>query len=326
MRDEQETRFLIAPETHAQRGRENGFLSDSRGYLYVALAAILWGTLGLFYRVLHDEYHLPSLTIAFLRVSLTAIALIAFSILKRPDAFKISRRDLPLFILFGFFGVAATNFLYVQSVVTTSVTTAVVLLYTAPAFVSVIAWKFWREPLNARKIIAIAIAFLGCALIARAYAVGESKLNVLGLFLGVGAGFTYALYTIFSKFALERHSSLTALIYALAFGAIFLAPFQSLENFAPLVQQPSGWIYVLGLVAAPSVGAMALYNAGLTRVPASNASLVATLEPVMASVLAYFVLGERLEIAQMIGGALVVIAAVWVRAGEAYRGLLSRQK
>jgi len=293
---------------------------QSRGYLFVALAALLWGTLGLFYRVLHDQYQLPPLTIAFLRASLTAIALIAFSIFTRPAAFKISRRDLPLYILFGFFGVAAFNFLYVQSVVTTSVTTAVVLLYTAPAFVSVIAWKFWREPLNARKIIAIAIAFLGCVLVARAYDVNELQLNILGLFLGVGAGFAYALYTVFSKLALERHSSLTALIFALSFGAIFLAPFQSVENFAPLTQQPSGWIFILGMVIGPSVGAMALYNAGLTRVPASNASLVATLEPVMASGLAYIVLGERLDIAQMMGGALVVIAAVYVRAGEADRG------
>lgn len=295
-------------------------LRTSRGYLFVAFAAMLWGTLGIFYRFLHDKYQLPPLTIAFLRASLTALALIAFAIFARPAAFKISRHDLPFFLLFGFFGIAAFNFLYVQSVVTMSVTTAVVLLYTAPAFVSAIAWKFWREPLNARKIIAITIGFLGCALIARAYDFGALQLNILGLFLGVGAGFAYALYTVFSKFALERHSSLTALIYAFTFGTIFLSPFQSLGNFAPLMQQPSVWIFILGMVLGPSIGAMAVYNAGLTRVPASNASLVATLEPVLASVLAYIVLSERLEIAQMIGGALVVIAAVFVRADGADRG------
>ena len=301
-------------------------LPASRGYLFVALAAILWGTLGLFYRVLHDQYHFPPLAIAFLRASFTAIAFIAYSILRRPDAFRISWRDLPLFILFGLIGVAAFNFLYVQSIVTTSVTTAVVLLYTAPAFVSVIAWKFWREPLNGRRLIALTLSFSGCVLVARAYDASELQLNIPGLVLGVGAGFSYALYTIFCKLALERYSSLTALIYAMAFGALFLAPFQAVENFAPLTQQPTVWIFILGMVIGPSIGAFALYNAALRRVPASSASSVATLEPVMAGGLAYFVLGERLEIAQLFGAALVVIAAVWVRSGGADRGSSSRRK
>lgn len=286
----------------------------SRGYLLVALAAILWATLGLFFRVLHDDFHLTALAIAFLRASLTAICLAAFALIARKNSFNVSRRDVPFFALYGLCGVAAFYFLYVEAVVTTSITTAVVLLYTAPAFVSIVAWKLWHEPLNASKITAVAIAFLGCALLARAYDKSEFQLNWIGLLLGLGAGLAYAIYTIFSKAALERHTSLTALTYALTFGAIFLAPLQSPNDFAPLVQQPMVWIFILGLVLGPSIGALAFYNAGLERVPASNASLVATLEPVVASVLAYFVLGERLEFAQVIGGALVIGAAVWARA------------
>lgn len=288
--------------------------NDRRGYLFVALAAMLWATLGLFYRTLHDQFQLLPLTIAFLRASLTAIFLAAFALVARQDKFRVSRRDLPFFAIYGFCGVTAFYYSYVQAVVLTSVTTAVVLLYTAPTFVSLMAWKFWGEPLSAPKVIAVGVAFLGCALIARAYDVNALQLNWLGLLMGLSAGFTYALYTVFSKAALERYSSLTALVYALFFGAIFLAPFQSLENLTALVQQPTSWFFVLGLVLGPSIGALALYNAGLMRVPASNASLFATLEPVAASVLAYFVLGERLEIAQVLGGVLVVGSAVWVRA------------
>lgn len=286
----------------------------SRGYLFVAVAAVLWATLGLFFRLLHDDFQLSALTIAFLRASLTAISLAVFALIARKNTFNVSRRDLPFFALYGLCGVAAFYFLYVQAVVTTSVTTAVVLLYTAPAFVSIVAWKFWHEPLNASKVTAVAIAFLGCALIARAYDMKEFQLNSLGLLMGLGAGFAYAIYTLFSKAALERYSSLTALTFALVFGAIFLAPLQSGNDFSPLAQQPTVWLFILGLVLGPSIGALAFYNAGLERVPASNASLVATLEPVVASVLAYFVLGERLEFAQVIGGALVIGAAVWARA------------
>jgi DME family drug/metabolite transporter len=295
----------------------------SRGYLFIALAACLWGTLGLLFRILHDNFGLSSLTVAFLRASVSAILLIAFALTKirathlgashvpaERNVFTISPRDVPFFALYGFCGVAAFYFFYVQAVIQTSVTTAVVLLYTAPAFVSLMAWQFWREPMNARKVIAIAVAFLGCALIARAYDVSALQLNALGLLIGLGAGFTYALYTIFSKFALAQHSSTTALVFALLFGAIFLAPLQNWDGFAPLVRQPAAWFFVIALAVGPTLGALTLYNAGLTRVPASNASLVATLEPVVASILAFFVLGERLEIAQMIGGVMVIGAAV----------------
>ncbi len=290
--------------------------NSTRGYLFVALAACLWSTLGLYFRVLHDYFGMSALTVAFLRASVATVILLAIALQTRRDALKISFHDLFFFALYGFCGVAAFYFFYIQAVIQTSVTTAVVLLYTAPAFVSLMAWRIWNEAVTARKASAIALAFIGCAMIARMYDVSGLQLNAMGVVLGLGAGFTYALYTIFSKFALARHSSMNALIYALLFGSLFLAPLQSGENFAVLVQQPLVWIFVFGLAIGPTLGSLALYNAGLARVPASNASLVATLEPVIASILAFFVLGERLEIAQMIGGVMVVGAAVWLNLVE----------
>lgn len=290
--------------------------NSSRGYLYVALAACLWATLGLFFHILHDQFGLSALTVAFLRASVAAIVLFCFILVTKRDALKISLHDIPFFAFYGLCGVAAFYFFYIQAVIQTSVTTAVVLLYTAPMFVSIMAWRFWKEAMTVRKVIAIALAFIGCALIARAYDFDGLQLNGVGLLLGLGAGFTYALYTIFSKFALAKHSSLNALVYALLFGTLFLAPLQFGENFTVLVQQPVAWVFVFALAIGPTLGALALYNAGLTRVPASNASLVATLEPVIASVLAFVVLGERLELAQIAGGGLVVGAAVWLNLVE----------
>ncbi len=210
----------------------------------------------------------------------------------------------------------AFYFSYPQAVIQTSVTTAAVLLYTAPAFVTLIAWRVWGEPLGARKLVALTLAFVGCALVARAYEPAQLSLNGVGLAFGLAAGFTYALYTVFSKSALERFESWTALTYALFFGVLFLLPLQTLDGFAPLVQQPGAWIFLLAIAVGPTLGSLALYNAGLSRVPASNASLVATIEPVVASVLAFSFLGERLEFLQLVGGALVIAGAVWLSAGK----------
>lgn len=284
--------------------------SAARGYLFVILAAILWGTLGLLFRTLHDGFGLSGIAIAFLRATVSFAILFTALAFTRRDLLKISRAAIPFFLAYGFVGVAAFYFTYVNAVIQTSVTTAAVLLYTAPAFVTLIAWRVWRESLNARKVVALALAFVGCAFVARAYDPNALQLNSIGIALGVGAGLTYALYTIFSKFALARFSSWTALTFALCTGAIFLAPLQNWNEFAPLAQDPRVWIPILALAIGPTLGSLAFYNAGLQRVPASNASLVANIEPVVASVIAFVILGERMELLQMIGGVMVIGGAV----------------
>ena len=284
---------------------------STRGYLLVAAAAGLWGTLGLLFRALHDAFGLSALTIAFLRAGIALTILVVVLAIIRPRLLQVPLRALPFFAVYGFCGVAAYYFSYTQAVIQTTVTTAVVLLYAAPAFVTLIAWRVWGEPLGARKIIALALAFVGCALVARAYDPAQLSLNLIGLGFGLAAGFTYALYTVFSKSALQRFSLWTALTYALLFGTLFLAPLQTLDDFAPLLQ-PGAWAFLLALAVGPTLGSLALYSAGLRRVPASNASLVATIEPVVASTLAFIFLGERLEFLQMVGGAMVIAGAVWL--------------
>ena len=298
---------------------------STRGYFLVVAAAGLWGTLGLIFRVLHDDFGLSALTIAFLRASIAAVVLIIILSFVRPRMLKVTPHALPFFALYGFCGIAVFYFSYTQAVIQTTVTTAVVLLYTAPAFVTLIAWRVWREHLDTHKIIALVLAFVGCALVARAYDPAQLSLNLIGLLIGLAAGFTYALYTVFSKSALERFSLWTALLYALLFGAIFLIPLQSMASFAPLVQKPGVWLVLLALAVGPTLGSLALYNAGLLRVPASNASVIATIEPVVASMLAFLFLGERLELLQMVGGVMVIAGAVWLSVGNRrFRPALTR--
>lgn len=292
----------------------NPRISDrARGYVLVALAACMWGTLGLFFRVLHDTFGFSALTLAFLRAGIAALLLAPVMLVVRPSQLKVTRRALAFFVLYGLIGVAAFYFSYVQAVIQTSVTTAVVLLYTAPAFVILIAWRAWGEPLSVRKLAALALAFAGCALVARAYDPAEFRLNGLGVVLGLAAGLTYALYTILSKIALRDHSSSTALTFALVFGTLFLVPWQSAEGLAPLSQGGMAWLLLLGLAVGPTLGSLTLYNLGLSRVPASEASLIAMLEPVVASILAFVFLGERMELLQSVGGLMVIVGAILVK-------------
>jgi DME family drug/metabolite transporter len=284
----------------------------TRGYFWVVLAALLWSTIGLFMRTLHDHYGFSALTLAFLRAGISCAISASLLLVWRRDLLRLTRTSLAWLMLYGIVGVGVFYFVYTQAILVTSVTTAVVLLYTAPAFVALMARRVWGEPLTTRKLLVIGLAFAGCALVVRAYDLTQLGLNAVGILFGLGAGFTYALFTMFSKAGMKQFSTWTLMTYELFFGALFLLPFQNVHDLAIVIQQPGAWIFLLGLVLGPTLGAITAFNLGVREVPASNASVVATIEPVMASLLAFVLLGERLEVWQLLGGAMVIAGAVWL--------------
>ncbi len=300
------------------RSKRNGILvatmtqSTTRGYFFIVLAALLWSMIGWLMRTLHDQYSFSALTLAFLRAGIAFVILFAILAIVQRNLLQINRQSIMLLAFFGLFGIALFYFVYAQAIITTSVTTAVVLLYTAPAFVTLIAWRVWDEPLTPRKLFAVGLAFIGCALVARAYDTEQLQLNFVGVLFGLGAGLTYGLFTIFTKAGQKRFPLWTLMTYELFFGALFLLPAQNPNELVILARQPMAWLYLLTLVLGSTLGAIAAFTRGLRDVPASNASVVATIEPVMASALAFLILGERLEVWQIVGGGLVIAGALWL--------------
>lgn len=290
--------------------------NSTRGYLWVSCAALLWSTIGLLVRGLHDTYGVAALTIAFWRAGIGAVVAFSVLLLTQRARLRVAPRDWGFFVAYGALGIGAFYWVYAQAIVQTTVTMAVVLLYTAPAFVTLFAWRMFGEPLGGRKIIALGLAFGGCALVARVYDPAQLRLNGLGIVFGLGAGLTYALFTLLGKRAVQRYAPWTALTYQLIFGALFLLPFQDAAACARLIEFPHAWLYLFALALGPTLGAVGFFTAGLRDVPASNASILATIEPVMASVLAYIVLGERLEVWQMLGGGMVMGGAVVLNLGR----------
>jgi len=300
--------------------RAGGFLSlgvdHHIGYASVFMAATLWATLGLFYKVLTGMYGASPLTIAFVRGLVAWFILVVGLVVSRPQRLRIQPRDLPFFAVMGLVSVAIFFSAYVYAVYLTSVAVAAVLLYTAPAFVTIMAWRIFGEPLGLGKMVALTMTFGGCLLVARAYDPALVRLNLPGLAAGLLSGFTYALYTILNKEAIRRYSVWTVLIYNLGFGLLFLLPTQSLGAIASLLLSPATLPFVVALGVGPTLVAQAAYVAGLRRVPASIASIIATWEPALAAFLGFAILGEALAAPQVAG-------MVFVMGGIS---LLSRQR
>ncbi|MGB8646615.1 MAG: DMT family transporter [Anaerolineae bacterium] len=291
------------------------------GYLFIIGAAILWGSMGLFFTVLHDSYQLSALNIAFLRAAVPAVTLLVVLGVWRRSLLRISRESLIRYLAFGLIGIALFYILAIEGVILTNVATASVLLYTAPAFVTLFAWRLWREPITARKLLALIGAFVGCAFVAGAYDPSQLSVNWFGVLIATLAGFGYAVFTVFSK-ASTGQSPWTTITYSLVFGALFLLPLQFIaipglggRGLTTLVSEPSSWLYVLGLGLGPTLGSYLLFNTGLQRVPASNASVVATIEPVVAGVLGFLLLNQTMAWPQVAGAGMVVGAAVWLTRG-----------
>lgn len=305
--------------------------SATTGYLFVAGAAMMWGSLGIFFTVLHNQFHLSALSISFVRTAVSAVLLILVLLTFERSLLRISRRLVLFYACFGLIGIALFYLCYIQGVLLTNVATASVLLYTAPVLVTLLAFGLWREPLTARKLCALGLAIGGVLLVAKAYDPGQLQLNLVGVLVGVLAAFVYALYTIFGKSA-SAQSPYTTTAYSFGFAALFLLPLQFLavpgmsgDSLATVLRDPVVWPWILALGFGPTLGSYALYNAALQRIPASNASVVATIEPVVASLLGFMVFGQLLAPPQILGELLIMCAALMlaVHSGQEARRMNS---
>jgi len=294
--------------------------TNLRGPLLVASAATIWGSLGLVFKHLMTTYPLAPQNIGFFRASVGFAAMFFVLGIGRRELLRISWRDLPFFAVYGFVAITIFFIVYPAAVDATTVSVAAVLLYTAPAFVTLLAWQLFREPLTRYKITALVLTFAGSVLVARAYDLAALRLNAWGIGLGLASGFTYGTYSIFGKFGLRRYNPWTVMTYALGFGAIFLLPLQPVGKLVTLLRssrEASALVVAMGIVH--TAGAFGLYTAGLSAIPASVASIIATLEPVVAAILAFWLMGERLSPAQLFGGA-AIIAGVLILQMDSGRG------
>ncbi len=284
-----------------------------RGGPFILAAALLWSSLGIAGRFAFRAGVVP-LEAAFYRAAISFACLLVLLVATNRRALRIREGDLGLFAAFGLIGVAAFFVIYMTAINTTTVATAAILLYTAPAFVIVLSALLFGEALTTPKAIAVACSFTGCVLVGRGYDLSSLRLNLPGVLAGLASGLAYALYTIFGKTSLRRYTPLTTLTYTLGFGTIFLGAQALATGVIPRAHPSSGWIALVYLALVTTLLAQALYLAGLRYIDAGPASLLATVEPVTAAMLGYIVLGERLEGLQIAGGVLVVGAVMLARA------------
>ncbi len=283
------------------------------GFILVAIAALLWATLGPFYKtILALEPRFTPLDIVFFRIAFTS--LIIFLAKTFRGKLSPSNVDWALFFAYALIGVALFYTVYAYAIDAIGVGMAAILMYTAPAWVAIISHFLFKERLTVFKIVAIILTFSGSALVAKVYKPETLRFNLYGVFLGLGAGLTYSFYNIFNKLAVRRHSPLDTLMYSMGLGAIFLLPL-SFRNIMLPFHRLNLLPWLLALSIIPSLGGGFCYITALRFIPVSVASIMANLEPVAAAVMGAIFFGERMEGPQMLGASLIIGGIIVLQAG-----------
>lgn len=280
-------------------------------YLMIAVGASFWGLIGLFVDPLH-AYGFSSLQVVALRAVSAAFFLLIYVGITKPLALKIAPGDLWYFVGTGVISIVFFNWAFFATIEQATLSIAVVLLYTGPAFVTVFSYFLFRETLTPRKIAALASTFAGCILVTGVLPGGEGAIDLVTLLIGLASGFFFGLYSIFGKAASGKYASLTISTYTFVFAAVALLPFTGLWEKIDLLVIPGVWLNILGLSLISTVLAYFLYTLGLSRVESSRASIMATLEPVVATLIGLLVFGDQLTGWQGTGIVMVIAAVIVV--------------
>ncbi|WP_442594419.1 DMT family transporter [Neobacillus sp. D3-1R] len=286
-------------------------MKNTMSIFMISLAAILWGVIALFVKGLADIGFTP-MEIVAIRTTVAFLLLLIVGILFFRNQLKVKTRDLPIFIGSGIISIVFFNWCYFTTINQMNLSLAVILLYTAPAIVVLLSRVIFKEKLTKQKVIAVIGTLLGCVLITGIGSASKEDITILGLLTGLGSGLGYALYSIFGKIALQKYQPFTITIYTFLFATVFLLPLTTLWDKAHLFIRMETIFWGLGLGLLPTVIAYFFYTKGLEKVESSKAAIIATIEPIVGTILGIFLYHEGLNIIQIIGTGMIFSSVIIV--------------
>ena len=280
------------------------------GPALILLAGCFWGSMGIFVRRLAD-YGFSSIQIVAIRVTLAALIFCMLLLIKDPSGFRISVKDIPLFLGLGFGSILFFTVCYFTAITMMPLSTAAILLYTSPIWIMLMSVLFFREKLTGRKLLALVLAFAGCVLVS---GISGEGMTLPGLLVGLGSGIGYGLYSILGTVALRRYSPFTVTTYTFVFAALgswlICRPAEMLAKFAAAPDLP-GLVFFCFLTAlVTAVIPFLAYTLGLQTVEASRAGILATVEPLVATLIGVVVFSEPLTLLSGLGILLILAAVV----------------
>jgi drug/metabolite transporter (DMT)-like permease len=284
------------------------------GYAMVAAAAILFGINGSVAKLV-IESGLPADRLTEIRCAGALAGLATGASVSARRELRADRRQLAFLAVFGVAGVALVQWTFFVAIGRLHVGVALVIQYVAPLVVALVARFVYHEPVRRRIWISLALSLTGLVLVVRLWA--GLTLDGLGLAAGVGAMLTFALYVLMAERGIRRRSSVPLLAYGFLFASLFwsvLLPWWSFPGRAlsthvsTLGAHPAAWLLVGWVIVLGTIAPFALLVGALRHVSATRVGIVAMLEPVAGTIVAWLWLGETLAAVQLVGAGFVLVA------------------
>jgi drug/metabolite transporter (DMT)-like permease len=289
------------------------------GYLMVTAAALLFALNGTVSKVVLSS-GISSLELTQVRAT-GAFAGFALGLaILRPGTLRVRARELPRLVVFGIAGVAFVQWLYFVAIDRLPIGIALLLQYLAPILIALWARTVMHEPVRRRIWFALVLALVGLALVVEVWR--GISLDGLGVAAALAAAVAYAVYVLMAQSAVGERDPASLLCYGFLVAALFWAlvqpvwrfPARSVDESVSLLGHLSQlslpvWSLMLFVVVVGTMITFMLVTAALRHVSATRVGIIAMLEPVAASVVAYLWLGQSFGSTQLVGGA-VVLAAI----------------
>ena len=269
-------------------------------------AATLWAIAGVIGKMLMTGGLSPA-QLVFYRSAVGSALLLIVLFFRNRSLLRIALHDLPFLISLGVLGLALTQYTYYGAIQSMNVGLAILLEYLAPLWILLFERLWLKQPLSLVKILALLLALLGISMVSVQTA-WDARVSAYGLFLGIASGVCFATYGLMSQRALKSYREITVLFYSLLFTALFwrLVTSNYWTSFQRLDDSQIGLILYVAIFG--TVVPFFLFVFALKHLEASQVGIASTLEPVVAAVIAWIHLGERLTRLQMAGGFFVLSA------------------
>lgn len=273
------------------------------------IGACGWGCTGFFVNKL-SQIGLSPMQIAAIRVGSGAGIFFVYVLLTKRVAFSFALKDIGLFVGTGVLSLSLFTWSNFNAISLSSMSVASVLLYTSPVFVLILAAVLFKEKVTPRKVGAVVCTFAGCFLVSGVLESGEAVVAPKAVMFGVGSGLAYALYTIFARLALAKYSYETVIVYTFILSTSVLLPQSKLWEQLPVLMNNYTWLFCLAFGLISTVLPYLLYTKGLKHVEASKAAVLATCEPIVATIIGISVFHDAITPLKFLGIAMIIAAVL----------------
>ena len=290
--------------------------SNARAFAALATAGCLWGTGFLF-----GKWALTELSVrqyVFYRFVFASIgfAPITWRAMRNVET-RIARQDYSLIFVAALLGVPVQFLIQFAGLARTTVSHASLMVGALPVLLAAGSALFAHEKVTKGRWSALFASMIGAGLIAFGASSGEGQASLSGDLLVVLSLFTAIAWILITQALMKsgRYSPVAASAYVITAGTLLLIVWVlATEGFPPIHLSARTWMCVLASGILATTVTTYLWNWGLARVPASQAGVFLNLEPVVGAILGVLVLHDVLGSYSILGGVLVIGAAIFVAA------------